>query len=81
VNPGFGGQSYIAAMESKIRQIRSWIDDRGLTVDLQVDGGIAPDTIGAARRAGADVFVAGTAVFGAPDYRQAIQELRNRAEE
>lgn len=79
VNPGFGGQSYIAAMESKIATIRSWIDERGLAVDLQVDGGISPKTIGAARSAGADVFVAGTAVFGAKDYKLAIAELRAQA--
>jgi len=81
VNPGFGGQSYISAMESKVATIRTWIDERGLSVDLQVDGGITPDTIAAARKAGADVFVAGTAVFGTADYRQAIRELRTRAEE
>ncbi len=80
VNPGFGGQKYIPAMESKIATIRSWIDERCLDVDLQVDGGIAPGTIKAARRAGADVFVAGTAVFGEPDYRKAIQDLRTLAE-
>jgi ribulose-phosphate 3-epimerase len=81
VNPGFGGQRFITGMLPKIETIRHWIDDRGLSVDLEVDGGIASDTIASARRAGADVFVAGTAVFGAPDFAVAIAELRRLAEE
>ncbi|MEE8580796.1 MAG: ribulose-phosphate 3-epimerase, partial [Myxococcota bacterium] len=79
VNPGFGGQKFIASMLPKIETLRRWIDDRQLHVDLQVDGGIGPDTIGRAAQAGADVFVAGTAVFGAPDYAQAIAALRRGA--
>jgi ribulose-phosphate 3-epimerase len=79
VNPGFGGQRYLPGMASKIRQLRRWIDDRGLDVDLEVDGGITRETIGEASAAGADVFVAGTAVFGEPDYAAAIRELREQA--
>ncbi|HXK23863.1 MAG TPA: ribulose-phosphate 3-epimerase [Myxococcota bacterium] len=79
VNPGFGGQKFISSMLGKIQQLRRWIDERGLDVALEVDGGIGPETIGAAARAGADVFVAGTAVFGARDRAAAIAELRRAA--
>jgi ribulose-phosphate 3-epimerase len=79
VNPGFGGQSYIKSMREKIETVRGWIDDGDLSVDLQVDGGIAPDTIAHAYAAGANVFVAGTAVFGQQDYAAAIATLRERA--
>jgi len=81
VDPGFGGQHFIASMLPKIRQLRRWIDERGLNVLLEVDGGIAPGTAGPAASAGAEVFVAGTAVFGAPDYGAAIAELRREAAE
>ncbi len=80
VNPGFGGQKFIQSMLEKIATLRRWIDERGLEVALEVDGGIGPETIGAAARAGADVFVAGTAVFGARDRAAAIAELRRAAE-
>ncbi|MDH4246430.1 MAG: ribulose-phosphate 3-epimerase [Deltaproteobacteria bacterium] len=79
VNPGFGGQSYIASATQKIAQIKKRVDARGLKVTLQVDGGITPATIGAATQAGAGCFVAGTAVFGKPDYAAAIRELRKAA--
>jgi ribulose-phosphate 3-epimerase len=80
VNPGFGGQRFIASMAGKLATLRGWIDERGLDVALEVDGGITPDTIGAAAQAGADVFVAGTAVFVASgDYRGAIARLREAA--
>jgi ribulose-phosphate 3-epimerase len=79
VSPGFGGQSYIAAVERKLRVVRAWIDEAGLDVSLQVDGGIKPGTIGPAATAGADNFVAGTAVFGEPDFKQAIDTLRAEA--
>jgi ribulose-phosphate 3-epimerase len=79
VNPGFGGQKFIESMLGKIETLRGWIDERGLEVSLEVDGGIGPETIGRAARAGADVFVAGTAVFGATDRAQAIAELRRAA--
>jgi ribulose-phosphate 3-epimerase len=80
VNPGFGGQSFIDAVLPKLAQIRRWIDERDLAVELEVDGGITPDTIERAARAGANVFVAGTAVFGEADYAAAIADLRKRAE-
>ena len=80
VNPGFGGQSFIHSMLPKIQQLRSWIDVRGLAVTLEVDGGVKPGIIGPATRAGATAFVAGTAVFGAKDYRAAIAALRREAE-
>jgi ribulose-phosphate 3-epimerase len=80
VNPGFAGQKFIESMLDKIALLRSWIDDRGLDVALEVDGGVATGTIGRAARAGADAFVAGTAVFGAGDYRTAIEALRKEAE-
>jgi ribulose-phosphate 3-epimerase len=80
VNPGFGGQSFIEGVLPKIAQLRRWIDERELAVELEVDGGITPDTIERAARAGANVFVAGTAVFGAGDYAAAIADLRKRAE-
>ncbi len=80
VNPGFGGQSFIDGVLPKLAQLRRWIDERELAVELEVDGGISPATIERAARAGANVFVAGTAVFGEPDYRAAIGDLRKRAE-
>jgi ribulose-phosphate 3-epimerase len=82
VNPGFGGQSYLPTMEPKITEIRRMIDDAGLTdrIDLEVDGGIGRDTIAAATAAGANVFVAGSAVFGHADgLEAAITELREAA--
>ena len=79
VNPGFGGQKFIESTLPKIERLRRWIDERGLDVALEVDGGIAPGTVGRASRAGADVFVAGNAVYGAPDYRAAIEALRREA--
>ncbi len=80
VNPGFGGQHFIESMLHKIETIRRWIDERGLSVRLEVDGGISGSTIGRASAAGADTFVAGTAVFGAKDYAAAIAGLRDAAE-
>jgi len=81
VNPGFGGQKFIEGMLGKIETLRRWIDDRGLDVALEVDGGIGPETIVRAARAGADVFVAGTAVFGAKDRGKAIAALRRAAQD
>ena len=80
VNPGFGGQSYIPAVTEKVRRLRRMADERGLELDIQVDGGIKASTVGAVAEAGANVFVAGTAVFGAPDYRAAISGIREAAE-
>ena len=79
VNPGFGGQSFIDDVLPKIETIRGWIEKRGLAIDLEVDGGVTKDTIGRAASAGANVFVAGTAVFGEKDRELAIEGLRNAA--
>ena len=76
VNPGFGGQSFIAEVLPKVRGLRGMIDAKMLATDLEIDGGITPDTIGAAYEAGARVFVAGNAVFAQPDYAAAIGKLR-----
>lgn len=76
VNPGFGGQSFIEAMLPKIEKIRGWIEKQGLAIDLQVDGGVTKDNIGRAASAGANVFVAGTSVFGQDDRKLAIEGLR-----
>ncbi len=80
VNPGFGGQSYIPAVTEKVRRLRRMADERGQSLEIQVDGGIKASTVGAVAEAGANVFVAGTAVFGAPDYRAAITGIRDAAE-
>jgi ribulose-phosphate 3-epimerase len=79
VNPGFGGQKFIEGTLSKIATLRGWIDAGGFDVTLEVDGGISEETIGRAAAAGADVFVSGTAVFGAPDYAAVIAALRSKA--
>jgi ribulose-phosphate 3-epimerase len=83
VNPGFGGQAYLATMEPKIRAVRTMIDDAGLsdTVDLEVDGGIGPTTIAGAAAAGANVLIAGSALYKDPDgLEHAVTDLRARAE-
>jgi ribulose-phosphate 3-epimerase len=79
VNPGFGGQTFIESVLPKISQIRRWIDERGLAVELEVDGGVGPGTIGRAAGAGANAFVAGSAIFHKPDYAATIAELRKEA--
>jgi len=95
VNPGFGGQSFIASMLPKIETLRKRIDERGLNVTLEVDGGVAPGTASRVARAGATALVAGSAVFGKAHgiprtashdarvtaYRAAIDELRREAEQ
>ncbi|MET0729265.1 MAG: ribulose-phosphate 3-epimerase [Acidimicrobiales bacterium] len=81
VNPGFGGQEYISSMEPKIAAVRRLIVDGGHDVDLEVDGGIGPATIQAAAMAGANVFVAGSALFRDPEgLSHAVTELRSLAE-
>jgi ribulose-phosphate 3-epimerase len=79
VNPGFGGQNFIPGCLPKIEALRQMIDRRGLAVELEVDGGVKLDNIGRIAAAGAEVFVAGSAVFGTPDYRATITALRERA--
>ena len=76
VNPGYGGQAYIPASTDKIRRCRALLDARGSRAALEVDGGITLETIGAAWEAGADAFVAGTAVFGTGDPAAATRALR-----
>jgi ribulose-phosphate 3-epimerase len=78
VNPGFGGQHFIEAVVPKIRALRAAIERRGLDVDIEVDGGIGPETVATVVGAGANVLVAGSSVFHAPDhdYRSAIAALR-----
>ena len=76
VNPGFGGQRYIPASTAKIARVRSVLNAYGSRAALEVDGGIDVTTIGTAHEAGADTFVAGTAVFGQPDITRAVRELR-----
>jgi ribulose-phosphate 3-epimerase len=79
VNPGFGGQKFIEAVTPKVRALREEIVRRKLDVDIEVDGGIAPETVEAVVRAGANVLVAGSAVFATGDYRGAIDALRQGA--
>ena len=78
VNPGFGGQSFINSSLEKISQVRKMIDESGKDVRLEVDGGINKDTIGLASEAGADTFVAGSAIFNTENYEQTISELRSK---
>ena len=80
VNPGFGGQSFIDNCLPKIEALREMIVARGLHVELEVDGGVKIDNIGKIAKAGADVFVAGSAVFNADDYAETIATLRSNAE-
>lgn len=79
VNPGFGGQEFLPSVLPKVRTLRRWIDERGLPIDLEIDGGIHPGTARAAVEAGARVLVAGQAVFGQPDRRKALADLREAA--
>ena len=82
VNPGFGGQPYLASMEPKIAAARRLIGRSGQRIELEVDGGIGPATIGGAAGAGADVFCAGSALYRHPDgLAAAVTELRECAEE
>ncbi|MCW5591893.1 MAG: ribulose-phosphate 3-epimerase [Burkholderiales bacterium] len=76
VNPGFGGQSFIASALPKIREVRRRIDESGRDIWLEVDGGVKADNIAAVAKAGADTFVAGSAVFGEKDRAAAIRRMR-----
>lgn len=80
VNPGFGGQSFMPEVLPKVHALRTWIDASGRNIDLEIDGGMAPGTIGDAWRAGADLFVAGNAVFkdGPAHYQARMNELREQ---
>lgn len=79
VNPGFGGQKYIEACTDKVRKLREMADARGQALEIEVDGGVNADTVARVATAGANVFVAGTAVFGAKDYAAAIAGIRENA--
>ena len=76
VNPGFGGQSFIPGTLDKLRQVRRLIDDSGRDIRLEIDGGVKVDNIRAIAEAGADMFVAGSAIFGQPDYQAVIEQMR-----
>jgi ribulose-phosphate 3-epimerase len=76
VNPGFGGQQFIPSALDKVAQLKSMIRERGLSTLIQIDGGVNAGTIDRISRAGVDVFVAGSAIFGSDDYAQTISELK-----
>ncbi|KHN57840.1 ribulose-phosphate 3-epimerase [Dickeya fangzhongdai] len=76
VNPGFGGQSFIPSTLDKLRQVRKRIDESGYDIRLEVDGGVKVENIAQIAAAGADMFVAGSAIFGQPDYRAVIERMR-----
>ena len=76
VNPGFGGQSFIPSALDKLKLVRKRIDDSGLAIRLEIDGGVKTDNIRAIKAAGADTFVAGSAIFSQPDYKKVIDEMR-----
>ncbi|MDF7679786.1 ribulose-phosphate 3-epimerase [Enterobacteriaceae bacterium ESL0689] len=77
VNPGFGGQSFIPQTLDKLREVRQRIDASGYDIRLEVDGGVKIDNIAEIAAAGADMFVAGSAIFDQPDYRQVIDRMRH----
>jgi ribulose-phosphate 3-epimerase len=79
VNPGFGGQSFIPSALAKLRQVRERIDASGRAIRLEIDGGVKADNIGEIARAGADTFVAGSAIFGEKDYRAIISTMMRNA--
>ncbi|MFT8592723.1 MAG: ribulose-phosphate 3-epimerase [Bifidobacterium sp.] len=80
VEPGFGGQKFLANQMSKTRRLRDEIKRRGLDTHIQVDGGVSPSTAHVVAEAGADVLVAGSAVYGSPNQAQAIDDIRNLAQ-
>ena len=78
VNPGFGGQKFIPSTLDKLQQVRQRIDASGLDIRLEVDGGVGIDNIASIAQAGADTFVAGSAIFNTPDYSATIAQLRDQ---
>ena len=80
VNPGFGGQAFIPSTLEKLRRVRERIDASGRDIRLEIDGGVKPDNIGEIAAAGADTFVAGSAIFGQPDYRDIITRMKAMAD-
>lgn len=81
VEPGFGGQVFQPEVLGKVEQAAEWVESRGLEVDIQIDGGLTPENAPRARAAGANVFVAGTAIFGAEDPGAAADEFRRAIED
>lgn len=79
VNPGFGGQSFIEGSLAKIKRLKAMIDEAGLSVDIEVDGGVSEKNAALVGAAGANVLVAGTGVFGKPDWQAAIADIRHQA--
>ena len=77
VNPGFGGQTFIGSVLSKIELLCNTLNESGVELDIEVDGGIKPDNAATIKQAGANVLVAGSAIFGSDDYKKAIEGLRN----
>ena len=80
VNPGFGGQAFIPSTLDKLRNVRERIDASGRAIRLEIDGGVKPDNIGEIAAAGADTFVAGSAIFGQRDYREVIARMKAAAD-
>ena len=78
VNPGYGGQSFIKSSINKIKTLRKMIEERGLEVGIEVDGGVSPTTIEEISQAGVNIFVAGSAVFGADSYEGAISAMKSK---
>ncbi|WP_422398871.1 ribulose-phosphate 3-epimerase, partial [Vibrio aestuarianus] len=76
VNPGFGGQSFIPHTLDKLRAVRQLIEQSGRDIRLEIDGGVKVDNIKEIAEAGADMFVAGSAIFGEPDYKAVIDKMR-----
>ena len=76
VNPGFGGQSFIPSALTQLRKVRAMIDASGRAIRLEIDGGVKPDNIAEIAQAGADTFVAGSAIFGKPDYAKTIAQMK-----
>lgn len=79
VNPGFGGQSFIDGMTEKIKEVRDLANERNLNIEIQVDGGMKPNNVHKAVEAGADVIVAGSAIFGSDDINKTVQEFRSNS--
>ena len=81
VNPGFGGQKFIESVLPKVEQLSKIIRDKGLAIDIEIDGGINEETIAACAKAGANVFVAGSAIYSKPDRAAALQKIKQAGEE
>ena len=79
VNPGFGGQSYIPVVTEKIKELKALIDEMNLDIDIEVDGGVKPSNIAEVVNAGANVIVAGSAIFNAGNIDEAVKSLRENA--